>query len=54
MNNLNEITYLIMSKNNSDDYDIQLQKQPSRGVQSKRCSENMQQIYWRTPMPKCV
>ena len=28
------------------------QKQPSRGVLRKRCSENMQQIY-RTPMPKC-
>ena len=30
-----------------------LQKQPSRGVLRKRCSENMQQIYMRTPMPKC-
>ena len=29
------------------------QKQPSRGVLNKRCSENMQQIYRRTPMPKC-
>ena len=29
------------------------QKQPFRGVLSKRCSENMQQIYRRTPMPKC-
>ena len=28
-------------------------KQPSRGVLKKRCSENMQQIYRRTPMPKC-
>ena len=25
----------------------------SRGVLSKSCSENMQQIYRRTPMPKC-
>ena len=30
-----------------------IQKQPSRGVLRKRCSENMQQIYRRTPMPKC-
>ena len=30
-----------------------LQRQPPRGVLSKRCSENMQQIYRRTPMPKC-
>ena len=30
-----------------------LQKQPSRGVLRKRCSINMQQIYRRTPMPKC-
>ena len=29
------------------------QKQLSRGVVSKRCSENMQHIYRRTPMPKC-
>ena len=30
-----------------------LQKQPVRGVISKRWSENMQQIYRRTPIPKC-
>ena len=30
-----------------------IQKQLSRGVLRKRCSENMQQIYRRTPMPKC-
>ena len=30
-----------------------VQKQPFRGVLLKRCSENMQQIYRRTPMPKC-
>ena len=29
------------------------QKQLSRSVLRKRCSENMQQIYRRTPMPKC-
>ena len=29
------------------------QKQPSRGVLRKSCSEDMQQIYRRTPMPKC-
>ena len=29
-----------------------LQKQQPRGVPRKRCSENMQQIYNRTPMPK--
>ena len=29
------------------------QKQSSRGVLRKRCSENMQQTYGRTPMPKC-
>ena len=29
------------------------QKQPSRRVLEKRISENMQQIYRRTPMPKC-
>ena len=29
------------------------QKQPSRYVLRKSCSENIQQIYRRTPMPKC-
>ena len=29
------------------------QKQPPRDVPKKRCSENMEQIYRRTPMPKC-
>ena len=29
------------------------QKQSPRGVPRKRCSENMQQTYRRTPMPKC-
>ena len=29
------------------------QKQPFRGVLSKRCSKNMQQIYRVTNMPKC-
>ena len=31
----------------------ELEKQPYRCVLRKRCSEKMQQIYWRTPMPKC-
>ena len=30
-----------------------LQKQPFRGVPKKSYSENMHQIYRRTPMPKC-
>ena len=34
-------------------YYLVLQKQPSRGVYKKRCCENIQQIYRRTPMPKC-
>ena len=29
------------------------QKQTSRGVLRKKFSENMQEIYKRTPMPKC-
>ena len=32
---------------------IMIQKQPFRNVPMKRCSENMQQIYKKTPMPKC-
>ena len=34
-------------------YLIKVQKQPPRVVPWKRYSENMQQIYRRTPMPKC-
>ena len=30
-----------------------MQSQPSRRVLRKRCSENIQQIYRRTTMPKC-
>ena len=30
-----------------------IQKQPPTGVLRKSCSEKMQQIYRRTPMPKC-
>ena len=30
-----------------------IQKQQSRGALKRRCSENMQQIYRRTPMLKC-
>ena len=30
-----------------------VQKQHSRDIPSKSCSENMQQIYRRTTMPKC-
>ena len=29
------------------------QKQPPRGVVKRRYAENMQQIFRRTPMPKC-
>ena len=28
-------------------------QKPSRYVLIKRCYQNMQQIYWRTPIPKC-
>ena len=33
---------------------LQLQKQPSGAVVKKRCSEKMQHIYRRAPMPKWV
>ena len=32
---------------------LHVQKHSHRGVLRKTCSENMQQIYRRTPMPKC-
>ena len=30
-----------------------IQKHPSKGILRKMCSENMQQIYRRAPIPKC-
>ena len=32
---------------------LSVQKQPPRGIPWKKCSENMQQIYRKTPMAKC-
>ena len=32
---------------------IEIQKQPSRVVLKIRCSENIQQVYWRTPVSEC-
>ena len=34
-------------------YSTKSEEQPSRGVLRKRCSENIQQIYKGTLMPKC-
>ena len=45
---INRLGKYVLSQSYSD-----FQKQPPRGVPRKRCSENMQQIYRRTPMPKC-
>ena len=47
---LNRAAVMIFQKQKLREY---LQKQLPRGVFSKRCSENMQQIYGRTTMPKC-
>ena len=32
---------------------LKIQKQSPRGILRKSCSENMQQIYRRTTLPKC-
>ena len=40
------VIFIICDKRNK-------QKQPSRGVHMKSCSENIQPICRRTPMPKC-
>ena len=46
---LKEVKIHILDSETSFKY----QQQPPRGVPRNRCSENMQQIYRRTPMPKC-
>ena len=53
---INENKYLTLVPTNQSKEIIKKyeeQKQPSKGVFSKTCSENMQQIYRRIPMPKC-
>ena len=47
------ILFLKLTLLNSTFPNSKNQKQPSRGVLSKRCSKNMQQIYRRIPMPMC-
>ena len=46
-----EVTFY--SKSGTSVKVMNIHKQLSRGVPTKRCSENMQQIFRRTPMPKC-
>ena len=38
---------------NSITLNIKIQKQPPTSIHRKRCSEKMQEICRRTPMPKC-
>ena len=44
---------IIFSCNHIAIHVAKTKKQPPRGVHRKSYSENMQQIYGRTPMPKC-
>ena len=43
----------VQSQQQRHQSNIHGQKHPFRTVLRKRCSENMQQIYRRTPIPKC-
>ena len=52
VSNLATTTGLTASENKIPDHSKD-QKQPSISVLKKRCSENMQQIYRRAPIPKC-
>ena len=45
------ISYFLMAK--SYPLHRKVEKQPSKRVRKKRYSENMRQVYRRTPMPKC-
>ena len=47
------ITGVTLPAEEADNLHCKRQKQPLRGVLEKRSSENMQQIYAITPMPKC-
>ena len=55
---MKEITGKFQEKNQSLPTTIEtengiIQKEPPKGVLRKMCSENMQQIYKKTPMLKC-
>ena len=50
---LEPFLYKCHARNYYSDFGISFQKQPFRRALSERCSENMLQIYRRTPMPKC-
>ena len=49
-NRIRKISEVIQKQRNQS---LSIQKQSFKGVLIKRCSEYMQQIYKRTPMPKC-
>ena len=46
-------TFMSNHKRTTKFKEYEIQKQPSRSVLRKRCSENMQHIYRRTSMAKC-
>ena len=52
-NQIKTILEKFMILKNNDHHLIKTQKQPLRGISRKRCSENMQQTYRRTPTPEC-
>ena len=49
-NRIRKVSEVIQKQRNQS---LSIQKQSFKGVLIKRCSEYMQQIYKRTPMPKC-
>ena len=49
-NRIRKISEVIQKQRNQS---LSIQMQSFKGVLIKRCSEYMQQIYKRTPMPKC-
>ena len=49
-----ELCFILVDYNSEKDgVSFEIQKQLSRDVLGKRCYENMQQIYKRTPMLNC-
>ena len=53
LSKLNHIIILLTSLNFMAPGEIKMSFHSSRAVLTKKCSENRQQIYRRTPMPKC-
>ena len=51
--NFNIQNLMALQRNHENQMEINNKLQVLSEPSLQRCSENMQQIFWKTPMPKC-